>query len=264
MTICIAANCADGIVVTSDRMISAPFLALEFDHPTSKIEAISNTCVVLTAGDALATDDILIGGMSMADQLQNPLIRDLADHLRIQFVSARRRLIDQRILEPHGFSFVSFYQEGGINRLPPDLAVMLANDIQQFRLGVSMIVSGVDRSGPHIFAIEDPGVCTCYDRLGYQAIGSGAPHALRTLVENIQHRQIPIEQTLFNVYTAKRAAEVAPGVGTTTDIWVIDSTGVHEQREEVKDQLGKLHDLRNSQNEQVTHEIVQGLRQSHE
>jgi hypothetical protein len=52
MTICVAANCAKSraVVVASDRMLSAEFLTLEFDHPDAKIEEISPTCVALTAG----------------------------------------------------------------------------------------------------------------------------------------------------------------------------------------------------------------------
>ena len=35
-----------------------------------------------------------------------------------------------------------------------------------------------------------------------------------------------IEETLFAVYVAKRRAEVAPGVGTETDLEIITSSGI--------------------------------------
>jgi adenine-specific DNA glycosylase len=36
-----------------------------------------------------------------------------------------------------------------------------------------------------------------------------------------QTRELTIPETIFNVYEAKRASEVAPGVGTATDIAVL-------------------------------------------
>ena len=61
MTVCIAATAADksAVVVASDKMISAGFLSLEFDHPESKIEALGATCVGLCSGDALPAGDFV-------------------------------------------------------------------------------------------------------------------------------------------------------------------------------------------------------------
>ena len=83
MTICIAANCKVGqaVVVGSDRMLSAPFLFLEFDHPDAKIDTITPTCVALTAGDALIAQDILAGAEDIASTLSNPTVNIIADHI---------------------------------------------------------------------------------------------------------------------------------------------------------------------------------------
>ena len=61
MTICIAALCDRGksVVVAADRMMTAPFLTIEFDHPNAKIDVIGQRCVALSAGDVLAVTEVL-------------------------------------------------------------------------------------------------------------------------------------------------------------------------------------------------------------
>jgi hypothetical protein len=223
MTICIAASCAAAraIVVASDRMLSAPFLTLEFDHPDAKIDEISTSCVALSAGDALTSHEVLSEDSGPAGQLHDPDISDFVSQIRQRFVAARKRLANEQILEPRGLSFEQFYQRGGISSLPPDLAMMIDDEIQRMRLDVSIIVAGVDRAGPHIFSIEDPGTSACYDRLSYHAIGSGHRHAMLSLVAHNQHLRMGLNQTVFNVFCAKKAAEAAPGVGQATEMRII-------------------------------------------
>lgn len=227
MTVCIAAACQNGLaaVVASDRMLSAPFLTIEFDHPDAKIDMIGGRCVALTAGDALSVQDILAGGLGVAAQLQDPTVELIAEHVRKRFVEVRKRRINEMVLGPRGLDFDLFYS-GAIQRLPPELAMFLDAQIQQAQLGSSIILAGVDASGAHIFAVEDPGATLCFDRLGYHSVGSGHRHALLTLVSRSQHKTTDLFTTMFNVFAAKKAAELAPGVGTATEMRVITPEGV--------------------------------------
>ena len=102
MTICIAVNFQEGVVLASDRMMSVAHLDLEFDHPSNKIHSILPTAAVLSAGDALALHDILIAGAGFAGQMQQPRVDAIAEHIRKQFVALRRELATQRLLEPRG------------------------------------------------------------------------------------------------------------------------------------------------------------------
>lgn len=259
MTVCIAANCASGraVVVASDRMLSAPFLTLEFDHPDAKIDQVSPSCVALTAGDALAAQEVLADGAGFAGQLQNPFITNFADQIRAKFVEARRRLASEQVLEPRGMTFADFYQGGAIMRLPPDLAMVLDHSIQTLRLEVSVVLAGVDQTGAHIFTIEDPGTTSCFDRLGYHAIGSGHRHALLTLVSQNQHKTTDINRTVFNVCAAKRAAEAAPGVGQATEMRVITAAGgVQVVGQDTLAKLSSLYDKKMSA--KIT-EVEQGI-----
>ena len=221
MTVCIAVNCKDGVVLASDRMVSASHLDLEFDHPGIKIHPVVPSVAVLSAGDALVLHDILIEGAGFPGRMQEPMVSDIAEHVRRKFVSVRRDLATQRVLEPRGLTFESFYQEGRIGALPPDMALLLDSAIQQMNLGISLIVAGIDQLGPHIYGIEDPGYHQCYDHIGYHAIGSGQRHALLTLISQDHHRDASLWETVGRVYTAKREAEMAPGVGSATDVFLI-------------------------------------------
>ena len=256
MTICIAVNCEEGVVLASDRMVSASYLDLEFDHPGIKIHPVLPTVTVLSAGDALVLHDILIEGAGFAGQMQQPMVDAIAEHVRQRFVSVRRELATQRLLEPRGLTFESFYQEGRIVALPPDMAVFLDSQIQQINLGISLIVAGIDRSGPHIHGIEDPGCSQCFDRIGYHAIGSGQRHALLTLINQGHHRATPLWETVGRVYTAKREAEKAPGVGSATDIWVIT------QEESRRLSNGELQNLSDWYQEQIKSRQLEPFQQT--
>jgi len=206
-------------------MLSAPFLTIEFDHPDAKIDLIGNRCVALTAGDALSVQEILVGGLGVAAQLQDPTVELIAQHVKNRFIEVRKRRINELILGPRGLDFDSFYG-GGIQRLPGELAMFLDSKIQQAELGSSIILAGIDGSGAHIFAIEDPGTTLCFDRLGYHSVGSGHRHALLTLVARSQHKTTDLYTTMFNVFSAKKASELAPGVGSATEMRIITAEGV--------------------------------------
>ena len=226
MTICIAASCADGqaVVVASDRMLSAPFLTVEFDHPDTKIDQISENCVALSSGDALCVQDVLIGGLGAASHLQNPPIKTLAEQIKLQFCEIRKQRVNDLILGPRGIDFDGFYQGGMISRFPQDLAMLLDSQVQMHALGTMLLVAGVDDSGAHIYCIDDPGKMACFDRVGYHAIGSGHRHAVLKLVALKQHHSTSVNETVFNVYCAKRVAELAPGVGQATSIKIVSRT----------------------------------------
>ena len=241
MTICIAALCEEGqaVVVASDRMLSAPFLTIEFDHPDAKIDTINPRCVVLSAGDALSVTDILSDSSGISNQLQDPTVQLIMDEVKQRFVQVRGRLINERLFQPRGLSFKKYYT-GVIQGLPSDLAMLLDNQVQNFQLGVSLTVAGIDSTGAHIFSIEDPGVSQCFDRLGYHAIGSGHRHAIVSLVSLQHDRKINLKSAVYNVYSAKKHAEMAPGVGQTTDISIIDKDGTREISENTLEILSTI------------------------
>ena len=239
VTVCIAASCAGGnaVVVASDRMLSAPFLTVEFDHEDAKIDQIGANCVALSSGDALCVQDILIGGLGAAHQLQNPPILTLAEQIKIEFCNVRRKRVNDYILGPRGIDFESFYKGGLIGHLPHDLAMLIDSQVQKYQLGTTILVAGVDVSGSHVYCIDDPGAMACFDRVGYHAIGIGHRHAVLKLVSLGQHQSKSVNETVFSVYCAKRVAELAPGVGQSTTMQVVTRQGTQPVTQDILDAL---------------------------
>jgi hypothetical protein len=69
--------------------------------------------------------------------------------------------------------------------------------------------------------VAHPGLLVPAETTGYAAIGSGGLHAAVRLSLAQHTKAASLVDTVYNVYEAKRAAEVAPGVGKMTDLAVI-------------------------------------------
>jgi hypothetical protein len=260
MTICIAAAAAEksAVVVASDKMISAGFLDLEFDHPGSKIEALGASCVGLSAGDALPAGDLFSSAQSVATQLQTPQVRQIAETIKDTYSTLRSKRIEETVFKPRGVTIDSFYQQGLIRQFPPEVAMSLDDRVQRMKFGVELIVAGVDRDGAHIFGITDPGISDSYDQIGYHAIGSGMSHALLSLVGAGQHWSMTVNETVFNVFRAKRQSEVAPGVGRSVELRVIADGKIHIVTDDEISSLDQmLRDLEAPLGEQIKASIAQ-------
>ena len=78
-----------------------------------------------------------------------------------------------------------------------------------------MLVAGPSGESHTIHTILNPGM---HDNssIGHGAIGSGAPHALYSLIEGSYVSSMSRDKVIELVQGAKRRSEVAPGVGKET------------------------------------------------
>lgn len=88
---------------------------------------------------------------------------------------------------------------------------------------LATIFCGVDTTGQHIYVTHDSDV-GCYDAIGFASIGIGARHANSQFMFQGHTPRSPLAETLLLTYIAKKRAEVAPGVGSETDIFLIGPT----------------------------------------
>lgn len=228
-------------------MFTNPGLSVEFETDEKKIEVLAERCVALPAGNSVFATEILDRVRERLGGNQNPPFGQVAQFVREEYEAVR----GSKYYETHIFPMlgVDFAKHRNVGMpLPVYLEkqsgvfqqiMMMA---QQFNLGVEFLVAGVDDSGAHVAHVGNPGVISQLQKLGHAAIGSGGIHALTRLSLAAQHRKRGLSETLADVYTAKRAAEVAPGVGDATDLAVIDmDRGVWSCPQAVLDELEKIH-----------------------
>ena len=230
MTVCVGAICCDvkgapgqAVVVASDRMVTMGGLT-EFEHDVPKITALSDRIVTLVAGDALRGSELvrLVGGLPADAQ-----VRPTAQLLALRYAELRRAVVEAFVLIPRGLSLAEFYQGGVQQRLIPPVAGSIDQEIARFDLGLEVLVAGVDSQGGHLLNARNPGgVVDDLDPIGFHAVGSGALHAVQSMIGFSHAPNRPLHETVFRAFASKRRAEIAPGVGHTTDLWVIQAAGV--------------------------------------
>jgi hypothetical protein len=249
MTICIAACCEGGnhIVTAADRMFTVgPPLNVEFEPPLTKIETMATACVGMGAGNGLFVSEILRRARAAYQNTPGTPVDHIAATVKDVYTSYRDEKIEETIIRPTlGPDFVSFRNRGGT--LPaylqpqPGIFQQLVVQSNQFNLGVDIIVAGIDAAGSHLYYVGNPGSFFVFDKIGYNAIGSGATHVAIKFALDLQHAKTSLHDTLLSVYSAKKSAEVAPGVGQETEIKVISSNEIWPVPNELLEVLDKAH-----------------------
>lgn len=243
MTICIGVLCENRryAVVASDRMLTNPILSVEFEHDEPKYEILSNTCVALTAGEALPPTELCREVILRVSRLTSPRINKISDTLCEEFRKYKKKRIEEKYFKPRGFNTIEEYLrlQRGLN---DNVVLRLERAIESEKLGISFLVVGVDNEGAHIYEVSDPGHAECFDRVGFHAIGSGLPHAIAIFISYNFTPNISLRNALYVTYEAKKHAERAPGVGkVATDIAIITDKGIEFIKEDTLDSLEKIY-----------------------
>jgi len=227
MTVCIANICEEGksVISASDRMVTAGFLAQQFEHDKRKIYKITKNVVALTAGDATRSIEIFRAIQTKIDTSVEISVKQIADLICEEYANLRNQKIDATYFRPRGMTRETFYKDYS-KQLPQELAIFLDKAVHTEDLGLHLIVSGVDETDAHVFGITNPGKLECYDTIGYHSIGIGSPHSLNSLIGRKSSTNDTLFTCVYNVYEAKKLAENAPGVGKNTDIVKISKDGL--------------------------------------
>ena len=253
MTICIAAACESGrnIVVAADRMFTlGQPLNVEFEPPIGKIMPIWNSCLGLGAGNGLWVSEILTEAKNI--MMQGNRVAPFATVVKQVYGKFRDERMEESVIRQSlGADFELFRQRGGTLpqylQVQPGIYQQLFVQMNQFNLGVEILIAGIDEAGSHIHFIGHPGQAICFDKIGYNAIGSGATHAAIRFALGLQHPKLGLSETLFSVYAAKRASEVAPGVGRDTEMSIISAEGVWNLPAAMIEKLEKLSEEQRNQ-----------------
>jgi 20S proteasome alpha/beta subunit len=260
LTVCIGALCGNSreVVVASDRMITATYPPIEFEHGMPKLEIVSSSCIVLTAGDALAHADLCRNVRARVGVLSRPKVAKITDEVRAGYVAQRLQTIEHRFLESRGWSIRDFYDRY-MRTLPSDIIVTLDHQIANYNYGLSILVAGVDPDEAHIYGIRNPGETDCYDSLGYHAIGIGAMHAISSFIANGYLPTVDLKFAVYYAYEAKKNAENAPGVGKDIDMAIIQNGGHNIITTEQIDALEEIYETRRVHKTSEFQDAINGL-----
>ena len=221
MTVCIAAICEGAtIYCASDRMITVGDIT-EYEPPTPKLVGLTSSIIALVAGDMSLQVEVTKELQSFVNDrvAKKPTewlrVKDMVDWYKFYYAQLKLKWAEAEVLFPLGLTRHTYLAQN------QDLVGKLAKEILNYEMqGIETIITGIDSSGSHIY-ITDGVNATCCDSSGFAAVGAGAYHASSQFMLARHSWNSSLPDTLLRVYVAKKRAEVAPGVGNDTDMFVI-------------------------------------------
>lgn len=246
MTVCVATIFDNkSIIGASDRMLTSG--VIEFQPNQSKVWQLTTSIAVMVAGD--------IGIQSEMFQKVAPVVydrikaepnnwwkvEDVAELYSKYHSELRSKRAEQEILLPLGLdqnTFIKRQQE-----MSPEWIKSISPKLLGFQLPeTEVICAGIDSTGPHLYLIEN-GKISCNDQVGFGSIGIGRWHSNSHLMVSGHTRSSPGSTALLITHQAKKKAEVAPGVGTKTDMFMIGPQlgSIMEIQREWIDTLDKIY-----------------------
>lgn len=242
MTICICAVCdaSKRVVVASDRMMTAGDLTVAFEHDVPKINTLTGNCLALTSGPALVHTDLFRLVKASIHAGATPPISEIVEKVKEEYLKIRSRQIEERFFKVRGFDIKWFNENQRM--LNPEIALRLDHQLETYRFDLSILIAGVDGVGAHVYYVYPPCSSECFDSLGYCGIGTGERHADSTFISYRYAPSFPLESALYITYEAKRKAEIAVGVGKSTDMAIISENGIQFIKKEILDKLKETYE----------------------
>lgn len=228
MTVVAATICRrrNAIVLAADRATVTgnpleEMLPLQFDSPISKIRILGDNIAVAVAG-AVAQGQCIVDAVSgntlasVAAALENGRAA-----LRGQFIAEREQF------DAVARAWIAVSQKAGMQDAAKQFIV------KSMGWAVDFLVAAVDAHGPHVCTITEASPRPLYfDTHGFAAIGGGAGKAVASMSRWSVKIADDLPTAVYAAFEAKREAELTPGVGTATDL-VILQQGMEPIRWEV-------------------------------
>jgi 20S proteasome alpha/beta subunit len=225
VTVCIAALCDSGkaCIVAADKMLVSGDGNFEWkiDNRLEKIRRLSSDSVILHSGiDADATEIVELAAPLIAEQPSNvpTIVIDVIERL----IKTRR---DQKVSQFLGKKFDFDYLVAAMSNVTTGPLCDLWNAVRKPDFGVTLLVCR-DKERFEIHYIE-PGSVQGKCSTPYSSIGTGSNFSIVALTLQRYEVSLPIAEALFQVYWAKRAAELRSyGVGESIDMKILTNDGI--------------------------------------
>lgn len=233
MSVCIAAMSGKGtrsagdtheIIAIVDRKVSSTEFSNE--DATTKSMWLPNRWLAMFAGDDIsAAIPIIRCAKKRLINMENTL-ENISEAMEISYQDYLANLCRSRVLGRWQFKTIEDFRQRGRKQFGADEFDTLCSHIDQVRVKCTFLICGVDdKKESHILTVSHPGIAEIRDDPGYWAIGNGSFAAMSLMSFFRQSIVNSLEQTIYNVFTAKLMAETASDVGRHPFFWRINSTG---------------------------------------
>lgn len=221
MTICLAAIARDDkeefIVFATDHMVTTAIG--QFEHSIVKYKEIDKNTVAMLAGNPLIFDELIkVNKNSNFDEIQTQIFQN--------FKKTRKEFIKREIFDIYNIDD-KFFLDSLQKPIPNPIIATILKQVSEFRLGTGILLIGFDKQGNARIADISEDHMVNFRDMNFHAIGSGNIQAANTLLFQRHDKSDNLLSTIYNVYKAKRNAEVLQGVGRETELLVLKKSGCH-------------------------------------
>jgi hypothetical protein len=236
MTVCIAALCDGGrsCVVAADRMVVQGQGSLEnkIENHLSKIHTLSPCSVLLHSGsrkDSVAIVEAAKDAIAKAPS-------DVRQSLTRGIDSVVKTYRDLQVLRRLGPTFDYDTLVGAMAKLSTGPLYDVWKEVWNVDLGEMILVSPNNKVLEIWYFRPTQPDTQC--EAPYAAVGTGTALATTALLIQQYTKELPVSEALFEVYSAKKAAELRSyGLGEATDMTVLMMDGLIDVKIETLDLL---------------------------
>jgi hypothetical protein len=238
MTICIAAIGQhvnkEVVVFATDHMVTIGELG-QFEHSILKWREIVPKTIAMLAGNPIFFDDLTY----LSD---NSLTFDKITHeIHENFKKKRKDIIKSEIYEIYGVD-EEFIRTVLSEEIKNQHIAKMLDQISQYNLQTQILLVGFENQEAQIAVVDESNIAN-YRVINFNAIGSGMIQAVNTMMFQKHGKDDDVLTTVYDVYKAKRNAEVAQGVGKETELLVLSlNNGCSRINKEQLEILAQIYD----------------------
>ncbi len=236
MTICTAAICRDNhenkIVLCTDQKIST---VVGSSDTARKEYGLGNDWHCLVSGSESEFLALVRLYRERFVNKANLTATTIDGSMKWPLNQRKAELCDQYTWGRFAVSYLDFMKTGK-DQLPPEVFYEAVQHIKNIELDADLIICGFINSAAEIYHTDRRGSAKA--AADFATVGEGEYLASSVLLRRKQHNYASLEETLYNVFEAKKFAESVGSVGQKTSISIISEGGRWQQTSlELDDQL---------------------------
>ncbi len=236
MTICMAAIAKeDGeetIVFSTDHMVTTQ--TGQFEHGIIKYKQLNKHIVAMLAGNPLIFNDLIdLTALKGKDDFESIKMEIFGN-----FKKKRKEILQNELFDIYGIDH-NFIIDSLKSPIPNEHVSRILAETAGFKLNTGILLIGMDEGAAKIVEITEANIAD-FREINFHAIGSGQTQAINTLLFQKHNKSDNLLTTIYNVYKAKRNAEVIQGVGKETELLVLKKEGcikIEKQYMEILDTI---------------------------